>query len=180
MNEINEALLEIIEELKDIVWRVNCRLKSVRQAVQLERGYSEIGGAIEKIAQSTEPAPGRPLAPQPPIHAERRRSPPRRTELAPRENSSMKLKQRFDFQFKSLIRIIDCQAEMDSATTDQAESMYKTLENMRQGLDKYDDIDKENIVVEGKTYNINETIEAWIIMIYIYEDKNKKTEKKEE
>ena len=41
LNEINQALLEIIEELKEIVWRVNCRLKSVRQAVQLERGYSE-------------------------------------------------------------------------------------------------------------------------------------------
>ena len=41
MNEINQALLEIIDELKEIVWRVNCRLKSVRQVVQLERGYSE-------------------------------------------------------------------------------------------------------------------------------------------
>ena len=71
------------------------------------------------------------------------------------------MKQIFDFQFKSLIRIIDGQADMDSATTDQAESMYKTLENMRQGLDKYDDLDMENIVVEGKTYNINETIEPW-------------------
>ena len=41
MNELNEALLGIIDELTEIVWRVNCRLKSVRQAVQLERGYSE-------------------------------------------------------------------------------------------------------------------------------------------
>ena len=89
------------------------------------------------------------------IHAERRHSPPRRNELAPRDNSSKKLKQRFDFQFKSLIRIIYGQAEMDLATTDQAESMYKKIENMRQSLDKYDDVDMENIVVEGKTYNVN-------------------------
>ena len=41
MNELNEALLGIIDELKEIIWRVNCRLKSLRQAVQLERGYSE-------------------------------------------------------------------------------------------------------------------------------------------
>ena len=47
---------------------------------------------------------------------------------------------------------------MDFATIDQAESMYKTLENMRQGLDKYDDVDMENIVVEGKTYKVNEKI----------------------
>ena len=66
------------------------------------------------------------------------------------------MKQIFDFQFKSLIRSIDGQADMDFATIDQAESMYKTLENMRQGLDKYDDVDMENIVVEGKTCNVNE------------------------
>ena len=51
---------------------------------------------------------------------------------------------------------------MDSATTDQAESMYKTLEIMRQWLDKFDDVDIENIVVDGKTYKVNEKKEAWI------------------
>ena len=30
------------------------------------------------------------------------------------------------------------------------------------GLDKFDDVDIENIVVDGKTYNVNEKIEAWI------------------
>ena len=40
---------------------------------------------------------------------------------------------------------------MDSATTDQAESMYKTLESMRQSLDKYDDVDVENIMIDGRT-----------------------------
>ena len=56
---------------------------------------------------------------------------------------------------------------MDSATTDQAESMYKTLESMRQSLDKYDDVDVENIMIDGRTYNINETIESWIRKIYV-------------
>ena len=67
--------------------------------------------------------------------------------MQPRDNSSKKLKQRFDFQFKSLLRIVDG-AEMDTATTDQAESMYKTIESMRQNLDKYDDIDMENIIID--------------------------------
>ena len=41
MNTINETLLEKIRELKDIVWMVNCKLKSVRAAVELEKSYSE-------------------------------------------------------------------------------------------------------------------------------------------
>ena len=69
---------------------------------------------------------------------------------------------------------------MDSAMTDQAESMYKTLESMRQSLDKYDDVDVENITIDGRIYNINETIESWIRKIYVSKDKNKKKEKKEE
>ena len=58
--------------------------------------------------------------------------------------------------------------------------MYKTIESMRQNLDKYDDIDMENIVVDGHSYNINETIESWIRKIYISKDENKKKEQKEE
>ena len=41
MNEINEALLERIENLKEIVWQVNCKLKSVRETVHLEKSYSK-------------------------------------------------------------------------------------------------------------------------------------------
>ena len=41
MTEINEALLDKIGELKDIVWMVNSKLKSVRTAVELVRSYSE-------------------------------------------------------------------------------------------------------------------------------------------
>ena len=37
MNEVNESLLEKIGDLKEIVWQVNCKLKSVREAVQLEK-----------------------------------------------------------------------------------------------------------------------------------------------
>ena len=51
---------------------------------------------------------------------------------------------------------------MDSATTDQAESMYKTIESMRQNLDRYDNIDMENIIIDRHSYNINKTIESWI------------------
>ena len=69
---------------------------------------------------------------------------------------------------------------MDSATTDQAESMYKTIESMRKSLDKYDDVDIENITVGGQTYNIKETIEFWIRKIYVVKDRNTKKEKKEE
>ena len=42
LNEINQTLLEKIDELKDITWRVNCKFRSVRQAVILEREYSDI------------------------------------------------------------------------------------------------------------------------------------------
>ena len=40
-NTINETLMEKIGELKDIVWMVNCKLKSVRAAVELEKSYNE-------------------------------------------------------------------------------------------------------------------------------------------
>ena len=42
MNEINLALLERIDELKELGWKVNCKLRSLRQAVKLERDYNEI------------------------------------------------------------------------------------------------------------------------------------------
>ena len=90
----------------------------------------EIGNNIEVIEGWTDPGARRPLAPQPADNV-RRPSPPRRHEAPPRDMSSRKLLQRFTFQFKSLLRIVDGAEGMDSATTDQAESMYKTLESMR-------------------------------------------------
>ena len=44
-------------------------------------------------------------------------------------------------------------------------------------LDKYDDIDMENITINQHSYNINETIESWIRKICVSKDKNKKKEK---
>ena len=41
MTEINEALLDKIGALKDIVWMVNSKIKSVRTAVELVRSYSK-------------------------------------------------------------------------------------------------------------------------------------------
>merc|ERR1712079_330114 len=41
MTKINEALLDKIGALKDIVWMVNSKIKSVRTAVELVRSYSE-------------------------------------------------------------------------------------------------------------------------------------------
>ena len=38
MSAINESLLEKIEDLKEIVWQVNCKLKSVRETVQGRKG----------------------------------------------------------------------------------------------------------------------------------------------
>ena len=69
---------------------------------------------------------------------------------------------------------------MDSATTDQVEPMYKTLENMRQILDKYDDVDIENIVVEGKTYNVNGKIEALKKSIFVRTETKRKKRKRNE
>ena len=134
----------------------------------------QIEGAIEKIENWAEPVPRRPAVPQPVIHADRRQSSPRKNKQQPRDNTSKKLNQRFDFHFKSLLRIVDGQAEMDSATTDQAESMYKTIENMRQNLDKYDDNDMENIIIDRRPYNINETKASWIRKICISKDKKRK------
>ena len=41
MNAINESLLRKIAELKEIIWQVNCKLRLVRAAVELEKSYSE-------------------------------------------------------------------------------------------------------------------------------------------
>ena len=38
---VNDSLLHRIEELKGIVWQVNCKLKTVREAVQLVKKYSD-------------------------------------------------------------------------------------------------------------------------------------------
>merc|ERR1712131_388877 len=41
MDVVNDSLLEKIEDLKGIVWQVNCKLKTVREVVKLVKNYSE-------------------------------------------------------------------------------------------------------------------------------------------
>ena len=137
----------------------------------------EIGNNIEVVEGWTDPGGRRPLAPQPPVNI-RRPSPPRRHEAPPREISSRKLMQRFTFQFRSLLRIVDGEVGMDSATTDQAESMYKTLESMRQSLDKFEDVDAEKINIDGIDYDVNEKMENWIRFTYRRIRTEKKRKKK--
>ena len=142
-----------------------------------------IGNNIETIESWTNPATRQPLAPQPaPQQPDIQRTQylPRRQESPQPDASSRKLLQRFSFQFKSLLRIIDSSGGMDSAVTDQAESMFKTLETMRQALDRFPDVDAENINIEGVNHNVNEKMEQWVKEIYAAKDRNRKKEKKEE
>ena len=74
-------------------------------------------------------------------------------------NSSKKIIQRFNYQFRALGRLID-KNDMDQASVDQAEAMMKALETMRTNLDKFDDIDLKEIVIDRNTYNINDTLQA--------------------
>ena len=41
MTEINDGLLQKIIDLKEIVWMVNSKIRSVRQGVELVRNYSD-------------------------------------------------------------------------------------------------------------------------------------------
>ena len=41
MTDINDGLLEKIIELKDIVWMVSSKIRSVRQGVELVRNYRD-------------------------------------------------------------------------------------------------------------------------------------------
>ena len=45
---------------------------------------------------------------------------------------------------------------------DQAEAMLKALETMRTNLDKFDDIEFEEIIIEGTRYNISDTLQTWM------------------
>ena len=55
---------------------------------------------------------------------------------------------------------------MDPASVDQAEAMLKALESMRTNLDKFDEIDFEEIVIDGHRYNINDTLQSWMKSIF--------------
>ena len=102
------------KEKKVVLFMTNKKFKIVHMPLLVEE-IKQIGKNIEAIEGWTDPGARRPLAPQPPTYPNRRPSPPRRNEAPPRDNSSKKLKQRFNFQFKSLLSIVDGEAEMDSA-----------------------------------------------------------------
>ena len=84
-----------------------------------------------------------------------------------------------NYQFRALGRLVD-ENNMDPATADQAEAMIKALESMRANLDKFDEIDMEEITIDRHTYNINDTMQYWLKCIFTARDRNKKKEKKEE
>ena len=109
-----------------------------------------------------------------------RRDPaPPRPEPRTSTNSAKKIIQRFNYQFKALAALVD-ENHMEQASVDQAEAMLKALETMRSNLDKFDDIEFEEIIIDGKRYNISDTMQNWMKSIFRAKDRNKKREKKEE
>ena len=48
---------------------------------------------------------------------------------------------------------------MDAAKVDQADSMYKNLNNLRQSLDRCDEGELEKVVIDNNSNNINEKME---------------------
>ena len=85
--------------------------------------------------------------------------------------------QRFNYQLKALAALVD-ENNMGQASVDQAEAMLKALETMRSNLDKFDDIEFEEVIIEGKRYNISDTMQDWMKSIFRAKDRNKKREKK--
>ena len=69
---------------------------------------------------------------------------------------------------------------MDQATVDQAEAMMKALEIMRASLDKFDDVEFEEIIIDSDRFHISDTLQLWMKTIYTAKDRNKRREKKEE
>ena len=51
---------------------------------------------------------------------------------------------------------------------------------MRTNLDKFDDIEFEEIIIDGNRYNISDTLQSWMKSIFTAKDRNKKKEKKED
>ena len=128
-----DNLVQMMESLKNKDGKVTLFMTKGRVQItdmpKLLQMIKEIGNNIEVVEGWKDPGGRRPLAPQPAANA-RRPSPPGRQEAPSKDISSRLLLQRFTFQFKSLLRIVDGEEGIDSATTDQAESMYKTLESM--------------------------------------------------
>ena len=45
---------------------------------------------------------------------------------------------------------------------------------MRTNLDKFDDIEFEEIIIDGNRYNISDTLQTWMKSIFMTKDRNKK------
>ena len=102
-------LVTVMDSFKENEFKIVLFMNQIRVEIVymplLVGEIKQIEAALEKIENWTEPVPRRPALPQPVIHPNRRQSPPRKNDQQPRDNSSKKLKQRFDFQFKSLLRM---------------------------------------------------------------------------
>ena len=57
---------------------------------------------------------------------------------------------------------------------DQAEAMMKALETMRASLDKFDDVEFEEIIIDGGRFHISDTLQSWMKTVYTAKDKNKR------
>ena len=69
-----------------------------------------------------------------------RHSTPKPTDTSNRDISFRKLKPRFTHQIRSIFRLLkDPDQDIDTAKVDHSDSMYKSLVNLRQCLDKYDE-----------------------------------------
>ena len=146
---------------------------------QLVASIIQIEGALLKTDEWTDIEHREPIVPQTVAHRTKRDLYPSKADPKPHNNSSKKIMQHFDYQFRALGKLVD-EHNMDPATVDQAEAMIKALESMRAFLDKFDDVDMEDIVIDRHTYNISDTLQFWLKCIFTAKDRNKKREKKEE
>ena len=109
INEDDLVLKSFKENEFNVVLFLNQKKVEIVDMPLLVAEIKQIEGALKKLKNWTYPVARKPTVPQPVIQPIRRQSPPRRNDQQPRDNSSKKLKQRCDFQFKSLLRIIDGQ-----------------------------------------------------------------------
>ena len=96
-NDLVTVLDSFRENEFKVVLFMNQRKVEIVDMPLLVAEIKQIEGALEKIENWMDSVPRRPAVPQPVLHPNRRQSPPRRNDQQPRDNSSKKMKQRFDF-----------------------------------------------------------------------------------
>ena len=143
------------------------------------KNITNIEEALLQVDQWTDSDIREPVVPQQAPYRSRRDPLPPRTDPKGNINYSRKIIQRFTYQFKALANLID-EDHMDPATVDQAEAMMKALETMRASLDKFDDVEFEEIIIDRDRYHISHTLQSWMKTIFTAKDRNKRREKKEE